>query len=170
MERWDAPSSRDLSDVGEVARAIRERGARRVGIDGCSGAGKTTLAQQLAELLDGKRLDFDDYVNKGNGFIKGLRLGELKKFINGDSTDFLFLSGICMLAVLKRIEIKADLLIYVERRSSRTRIPGDLRILDCQVDGVAHLDGYDDLYKEVGRYHAQFKPRCKADIIFPRYE
>jgi uridine kinase len=50
--------------LAALAEEIRSRAARRVGIDGVDGAGKTWLADELAERLDGAvRVRLDDFLN-----------------------------------------------------------------------------------------------------------
>ena len=50
--------------LAELVEEIRARGARHIGVDGVDGAGKTWLADELAERIDGStRIRADDFLN-----------------------------------------------------------------------------------------------------------
>ena len=50
--------------LAELTKEIDTRGARRIGVDGVDGAGKTWLADELAERIEhATRIRVDDFLN-----------------------------------------------------------------------------------------------------------
>ena len=161
-------------DPKKLAKLVRERTARIVAVDGLDGAGKTTLARRLAVELEGTTLDVDEYLDKNQGYyVRALRLGDLKSAIDAAKplNRPLLISGACLLDVLSRVSVEPDMVVYVEKRSHNSDLPCDLDILDSEERGdISHLAemGFRDLELEQGRYHADFKPRARAEVIFFR--
>ena len=148
------------------------RKSRIIGVDGCADAGKTTLARRVAKLVNGSVVDGDDYLHDKQGvFLMAWRLDYLREAIDAalSSNPPVFISSVCLLDILPRIDVKADLMVYVERRTP-SDLPGDLDILDCEKGDDSHLAEFSELNREICRYHRDFKPRARADVIFLRQE
>ncbi len=91
-----------MSTADTIERAIRERGARFVGIGGPPGAGKTTLARDVAGRFDGAlQISLDDFCwSKADRAARGLKwraaigchdfdllLGTLDRLRRGEAVD-----------------------------------------------------------------------------------
>ena len=161
----------------QLARIIEGSTSGIVGIDGCVGAGKTWLAFRLAELSGGLVIDLDSYLNKKQDcFVEAIRLTELKSAIEeAIAMDGpIFISGACLKAALSKINVDVDFTVYVEKRSSNVpSLPDDLDFLDCEENGnISSLDAeyFSNLDREIGQYHADFRPKSHADVVYLRTE
>jgi hypothetical protein len=160
-------------DSSKLADIIRDKNARTIAVDGCAGAGKTFLAEQLGNILNLSVLDFDSFLNKSRGsFIRDLKIDELVRAIQRDlAGESVVLSGLFMLEVLKKITFNVDIVVYV-KLYSKYNIPKNLHILRCEDE-----DNYQprkeiltDLDRQLCEYHRRFKPSRHADMIFIRTE
>jgi len=182
-----------FTDSSKIAGRLRTANGRLIGIDGINGAGKTTLAIKLAAELGYTHINLDDYVEKNRGtFVEHVKYNELRSAIHNAHTAVIF-DGVCLLAVLERLQRKADILIYVRRISesglwrdeTKCHIVGnvdDLILCEknthrkfCEVD--ARIEGKDfdpitcdipPIDEELIRYHHRFAPYGRADIIYDR--
>jgi hypothetical protein len=166
---------RIADDPDALAEFLRGRNVRIVGFDGCSGAGKSNLANSIRMILGGIVIDLDDYLRRKQGrFVDALRIDDLKASVceAKSKEEPVLISGVCLTRVLSRIGVQPDMIIYVEKLSP-AGVPCDLNILDCETRGnISPLENelYSDFDREVGRYHSELKPRSRADLIFMRTE
>ena len=90
----------ELRDDPEgLAKVIRDIGANTVGIDGCDGVGKSTLALRLIELLGGSIVDVDDHLERERGrYVAALRIDDFKNALNAavSPSGPRFVTGICL--------------------------------------------------------------------------
>lgn len=155
-------------DPAKVAAIVRSRGAQLIGIDGCDGAGKTTLARALAVQLGGIVVDLDDHLEKHQGvFIPALKLNDVATQLTqaAKSGRVVIVSGLCLMEVFQRIGGKPDLLIYVQR-NTQTDLPSNIVFLDAEDGYTEQLGGLSELDREIGIYHRNFQPRTSAHILF----
>jgi shikimate kinase len=175
----------------DIAKEIRRKNATVIAIDGFDGSGKSTLARELAEVLGIIHIDIDDYLEKNQGgYAKYLDYELLKKNIKQTNAPIV-IEGVCIFAILEKLKIKHDLLVYIKRLSSwgfwiddhLCDVNGDIDAfivnenikhrefceLDAQIDGGT-FDPKDcsipKLTEELIRYHYKFRPHEVADIIF----
>ncbi|HDR9189919.1 hypothetical protein [Burkholderia vietnamiensis] len=169
---------RSVEDVLARLRMV-ERGI--VTFDGCTGAGKTTMAAIASWVLGHPAIDVDLYVNKNKGsFIDELQVPKLRRYVEQAlaRSPVLLLSGVCMGWILQRIDQQSALAVYVWRRSS-IGLPYDTDIIDAE-EG-AQFEGYESIIsateydptaaaldRELHAYHADCHPVANADLLFLR--
>lgn len=170
---------RELDTPAEVAATMRELGAKRIGIDGTDGAGKSHLARAVAEDLAIPHLNLDDFVQKEQGgFVQFIKYDELR----AKATEPAFVvEGVCLLEVLARAEITIDALVYVKRYhlgywSDERELDLDEpleeflnkeRALLARISGQPAEDNF-GLGEEIIRYHYQHRPHAKAAVVYRR--
>jgi hypothetical protein len=168
-----------------------------IGVDGFSDSGKTTFVKNfLQKKLQIETIFLDDYLikNKGAYFIN-LRIDNLKQRVSSLSKSKLpfIIEGVCLLKILKEINITYDVLIYIKRTSKTLcSTPNLWRDEDnCTFAGdidewekheISQTSKYDSkanlidikeqiaLTKEIVVYHQIFKPHKNANIIYCRIE
>jgi len=119
-----------------------------IAIDGQHGVGKTTLAKQLGGALGVRCVHLNDHLDRRRGqFVECLRLPELALALRDHPV---LVEGVCMLAVMRRLEIPYDALVYVQETAPETRGRLD--------DGALAL--------EVAAYHRQFHPEDVAKFFY----
>jgi hypothetical protein len=121
-----------------------------VAIDGYLGVGKSTLATEIADLLGMRCVHLDDFLLPGRQeFVRFLHWPELARAL---ANRPVLVEGVCLLEVLGRLDVRADMLVYVdspnpEKRTATKRTP---------------------LSQEVISYHKRFRPIDVADVIYSR--
>jgi hypothetical protein len=119
-------------------------------IDGPHGSGKTTLAQEVATVLRVPCVHVDDFVTKNSGgYLDFIRRDELASTLGQRP---IIVEGVCLLEVLRRLDIKADTFVYIN-----SPLPGSHTPI-----------GRGAIAEEVRRYHAKFRPAKRADVIHIR--
>ena len=148
-----------------------------IAIDGWPGAGKTFLAETLARALEIPTFDLDSYVLKNQGeYLERIKFDELKESINNAGDQFI-LSGVFILDVFAKIELKANLHIYV-KQMSKTGFWNHEEYSESadgedpfqEIDQIAGTSGSLALERAVRDYHLARHPHCDASIIFHRIE
>jgi hypothetical protein len=123
---------------------------RIIGVDGELGAGKTTLAMRIAERLNCRHIHVDSFLIKGrSSFLPSIRYERLAQALCGPAP--VVIEGICLLAVLERLSVSADWLIFVD---GGPPLPG-ARPSPLLVD-------------ELRSYVRSYSPRSKAHRILTR--
>ena len=159
-----------------------------VGVDGVQGVGKSTLARRLANECGLCLVSLDDFLNPDqNRYVDALRIGEAQSACRAvlDAGARLVVEGLCLLEVLDRIGIRADILIYLRRCSPTGRWEDEqdftwqgteedlvARITDRALRGRTLLAGRfgstttrpPALKIEVARYHLRRRPHEHADL------
>lgn len=162
-----------LRTPAEVTDVVRSVTAGLVTFDGCTSAGKTTLAATVSKELGLPLVDLDDYVVRNEGhFVNALRSDELKAKIETElaQSPVVLVSGVCMQEVLRLIAIPAATSVYVQRNTA-VGLPGDLDFIDAESGIEAHADilqHFSELDREVYAYHRDFRPRSRADVVYVR--
>ncbi|MBN3761130.1 hypothetical protein [Burkholderia sp. Ac-20365] len=163
--------SLETADVEVLAHRVREMGNGLITFDGCMLAGKTTLMREIARRLGAQGLDLDDFVEKQRGvFVPALRLEDLTAAIRQARarSDFVLLSGICMREVLALLELDSRLTVYVQA-NNREGMPDDIDLIGAEAGRYPELiDSFGKLEVECFSYHARFRPRDGADVLFIR--
>ena len=93
-----------------VIDALRNMNARRIGVDGIDGCGKTTLAKVIATKLQRRFLSLDDYLERDKGrfldFIDYPRL-----HADASSEKVFVIEGVCLLHTLQNGKLAIDTLV-----------------------------------------------------------
>jgi hypothetical protein len=181
------------SDIGQLVDKVRTANASLIGIDGIDGSGKTTLSKKIADELGYIQIKLDDYVDRNCGtFVEHIRYDELRSSIHSTHAPII-IEGVCLLAVLEKLQRKADLFIYVRRISDygswrdedKCDIIGDVDELIlkekethrmfCEAEARIEGKNFDSnacdippLIEEIIRYHHGYAPHMRADIIYDR--
>jgi adenylate kinase family enzyme len=104
----------------ELACAIKTRFPEPgvIGIDGWTGVGKTTLAKRFAGILGGSAYDLDCALTKNKkSYVEFIQLDVINDVL-AKSNGILFLSGICIREILKRLDHSAIAHVYVKRMAT----------------------------------------------------
>jgi hypothetical protein len=137
-----------VTSVSELAAQLEKWPAGLFGIDGYQGAGKSTLAQEIAARLRVPALHLDDFLVVGEGgFVNFIRYDELAIALRARP---LVVEGVCLLAVTNRLGITPDVLVYVQ----------------CHKPAPDAPRGTGPLAAEVAAYHRDLRPADTADILY----
>jgi adenylate kinase family enzyme len=132
--------------IAELTKVISERRPQLIAIDGFLGAGKSTLAKRIAEDVEYRCINLDDFVPPNEGrFASNLDFSRLSESLKGDHLTIV--EGVCVLSVLKRIGLKCDMLIFVVGEQ-----PGNLTANPVLVN-------------EVRTYLKRWSPAKRADYV-----
>ncbi len=167
----------EVETVKELAALLKDNGHHRVGIDGHTGCGKTTLAKELSKSLGLDLLSIDDYLDRNQGsFCDQVKFKDLKTAY--DIKSGCIVEGVCLLQVLEAAQLDIDALIYVKRMQNGIWADES----ECEVN----LENVDQILEEVGkkvklinseanlpplveeiiRYHASHRPLERADFLY----
>lgn len=171
----------EFTSATELAQALRAAEARRIGVDGSDGVGKTPLAQAIAGILRYQLFSLDDYLHKEQGaFVPNIHYDKLASDL-AKAQSFV-VEGVCLLQVLARAAADIDKLVYLKR--FHLGVWADERELHLAEDVesflrkerkfVGLLGGSDQpvqnlgLAEEIIRYHASYRPQENADFVYRR--
>jgi len=184
---------KETSNINEIVELINGGTYQLICIDGVDGAGKSTLAKNLSESLGVNCITLDDYVeNEKGSYVEFLDLDRLNEALSYPLKPII-IDGICLLDVLSRIGISPDLLVYVKRMSSYgswrdedvCEITEDIEefirkeeqdlkdfcVVEAEIENSEFNEkefSFSKLRKEIFRYHYNYSPHKKADVIFAR--
>ncbi|MDX1914354.1 MAG: hypothetical protein SFU55_02120 [Methylophilus sp.] len=171
----------ETDDVDHLAAYIRDKRYCRIGVDGTSGAGKSTMASALARALGLNHVNLDDYlVKKQGGFLDHLRYDDIKR--KTSELGCFVIDGVCLLSVLEEIETSVDCLVYVKRICHGLWADEDECEVTEDVEGyirkeretVGLVEGSEKtpdtlgLAEEIIRYHDKYKPHREAELFYTR--
>ena len=181
----------EIQTVDDLAVRLQEGGYRRIGIDGFTGCGKSTLAMDLSTSLDFDLLSIDDYLDQNQGkYLDHLRLEDLQKVYESQFGGCI-IEGVCLLQVLEAAQLGIDVLIYIKRM--HREIWADERECDVNPENVNHAigemgglvtlfstmevdnpgelkAGLPKLVEEISLYHASYRPIDNANFFYLRNE
>ena len=166
-------NQRIVANTDELAELVSTAARRLVLIDGVPSAGKTSLAKELARVTTSATLDTDCFLEPGRDtYIDAIDWRALADGLNkalSNEGSRVLLSGACALYVARQLHLDEFLLIYVQRQTEQG-LPGDLDDLDAEdaTAGSCDTQAPTGLHAEVRNYHAAFRPRHQADIVFLR--
>ena len=134
------------SSITALVCEIKKKRVAVIGIDGYLGVGKTTIAALLSRRLGYTCIHLDDYLDPGKGrFIDNLDIASLEQAVR---VRPLIIEGLCLMEVLNRLYVHAELLIFVSGINA-SRNTKDSRLFD-----------------EVDRYFQKYLPSETAGVIF----
>jgi hypothetical protein len=185
----------------KILKVLKEKINRKtnliIGVDGFFGSGKTNFVKNfLQKKLQIETVFLDDYlIEKRGGYFINLRIDNLKQHVSSLLKSKLpfIIEGVCLLKILKEINITYDVLIYIKRMSKAL---GSASNLWCDEDDCTFAGDIDEwekheisrtleydskansidikeqiaLPKEVVAYHQIFKPHKVNNIIYCRIE
>lgn len=169
----------ETANADDVVKALRTANARRIGIDGIDGCGKTTLARVVTAKLQCRMFTLDDYLEKDKGgFLDFIDYQRLRS--DASAEEKCVVEGVCLLHALQRAELAIDALVYVKRR--HLGLWADERELDLnepledflknerELTAMVSDETVTDLglAEEVIRYHHAARPYNNADIVYFR--
>lgn len=132
--------------------------ANIIGIDGADGSGKTTLSKEIGQHLGLPILNLDDYLIRSQGsYVDHLKYNELLEFIEINKNT-LIIEGLCLIDVLKRIDLQLDCFIYVKLMNN---IGEWLDEEECDIKGSVN-----EMIQELGRRVKMVEPECQGISIF----
>ncbi len=182
----------EIANISDIVTLLRTPGPSLIGIDGVDGSGKSTLASSLSKELCCPHINIDDHTDKNLGeYVNHVHFDELERQLD-DAKGPIIIEGVCLLAILGRLQRSLDKLIYVKRISDY----GSWRDEDdCDVSEdindfmnkkkeeqrkfvlaeacierkeVPDDINFPELAEEIIRYHYDHRPHEKADIIYKR--
>jgi hypothetical protein len=187
-------SIKDITNTLEEIVSIKNAGI--VSVDGVDGSGKSYLACELSKSSKYAYFDIDgSYLIPNNGkFIEFINYKKLKSDINYflASGHVVVIDCICSTLILKKIDLIADVKIYVKKTIVGEWRDGKLLNYSRNVEDVlaekrkisqeleydeANIGGREpeifnfseeNMKDEILRYHFEYQPENNADIIFER--
>ncbi len=181
-----------VSEIDKIAQIIRKGNFFLIAIDGKDGAGKSALADELLFYTDYLHINLDELLEKNKGsFIDFIKYDQLER-IMAKAKKGVIVEGICVLAMLKRINREPSLLIYVKRMSptgiwideKECDTESPIEIIEQKEKGLLNFARAEAeienrifepasckisaLTKEIIQYHHKYKPHKRADIVYER--
>ncbi len=148
-----------------------------IGVDGLDGCRKTTLAVELAGHTHYRVISLDNFLDEKKGaYVDHFDFDSIRQAVQGGNS---IVEGVCLLKVLERTGLKLDLAIYVQKYCHGLWADEDWLGLDQNVE--TYLDKLsdaaeifsrektkyeEDLSTEIIRYHHEFHPHERADLLF----
>jgi hypothetical protein len=164
-----------VTAIESVIDAIKKENSLRIGIDGANSTGKSHLAKIISKELNIVCISLDDYLTTNQGtYLPNLDLDRLKRDLNKE--NHFVVEGICLLEALSRINESIELLVYVKRYYLGVWNDESICNISDDVDKVIeHEKALDKdqslgIDEEIIRYHNQYQPDKKADVVFQREE
>jgi hypothetical protein len=137
-----------MEKVRQLIEGLRSDRVRLIGVDGAPGAGKTTVARYLAKALGAVCVHVDSFLTEGQGtYVLSIDYVALRQAISQERRTAV-VEGLCLLAVLDRLSLKPDFLVYVDPES---------RFANVRKSAV--------LLSEVRDYTQTYAPRAKAQAV-----
>src|SRR5215831_4866876 len=104
----------NMTNISALVKELKSRQPRIIGVDGSLGVGKTSLARKIAKQLHCVCLHLDSFLIVGQGsFMPSLRYERLHSAIAREK-KMLVIEGICLMAVLERLSVAPDYLVFVD--------------------------------------------------------
>lgn len=182
----------ETSELSEILKILRATKPRLIGIDGVDGSGKSTLALSLSKELGWPHIDLDNYLDKNLGqYVNHIYYDTVQGRLD-DAKEPIIIEGVCLLAILKKLQRSPDMLIYIKRVSDygSWRDEDDCHVtenidefinkkkqelkkfmrIEAHIEGKAASNDVDfpELDEEIIRYHYCYRPYEKAHIIYKR--
>jgi hypothetical protein len=172
----------EFQEVADLERWLKSHMSEFVAViavDGAPGAGKSTLACNLANAIGvSEPLHLDDYLPEEPDEA-GRHYGELidqdalrRDLQSRHAADdrAVIIEGVCILDVLERIGSTPDLLIYLKRVDSDGLWPDewlcDPSLIDADHPLLAQRGA--PLDRMIVSYHLKFDPLSRAQVVFLR--
>jgi uridine kinase len=168
------------SNKFDILETIKNKSGNLIAVHGAPGAGKTTLAEFLAEELSGCLIHLDDFIQKNpegrySDFLNKDKLTQVLT-ISQTNNPIVIVEGICLLEILNSISFKPTLTIYVKNQYDKDNLKIKVDISKTAYSEViGEIDnllaripsaGGNCLDKDNARYHFENKPIGNSDIVY----
>ncbi|OGQ93087.1 MAG: hypothetical protein A2253_03155 [Deltaproteobacteria bacterium RIFOXYA2_FULL_55_11] len=165
----------ELKDIRSLIDHLKNNGVGsrplRVGIDGSYGIGKSTLAYCLACQLNVAVLSIDQFIFRdGRPYVEQIR-PEIKDLCDHyvATRRTFFIEGVCLLAVLERIGLSVDILIYIRKLDSLGEwCDSELyNGIESETEWTKKISNLPEvLEKQVAEYHFKYRPFNGAHFVY----
>jgi hypothetical protein len=171
-----------IIEIDTIESLIEEvRGKQLIAIDGCDGAGKTYLSQEIFDRMSCEVLKLDNFLDRDKGaYIKNIQFGKIKNFIERQRKTVV-IEGVCLFRILEELKLSADCFVYVKKVNERGEwLDADECLIDVSPEdrinkieqlvksSFPNFQGLSNLKKEIIKYHYQYRPYSNCDCIYIR--
>lgn len=167
-----------VSGRTKIVNEIKSNKHNLVAIHGAPLAGKSTLAEFIAEELCAVLIRVDDFILKNpkgcyTDFIDKARLREVLG-ISLANNPYVVIEGMCLLDILEKIKFKPSFIVYAKNQYDNDWINYDLsedqlnqklEEVNSIMKFVPNSDG-ECLDKDNSIYHYKYKPVRCSDLIY----
>ena len=167
-----------LNNINQLIEELKSGRYKIIGIHGAPFAGKSTLAKSLNEVFGGALVQIDNFVSmqpKGR-YPDYIDIDKLSQAIlsQKESSPIIFIEGICLLEILKKISIKPETTIYVKNQYVTDKLNYDIddEALEEKLKDIASIlrfvpnsDG-ECLDKDNAIYHNRYKPVQNSSFVY----
>ena len=182
----------ETNDISKYLNGLIGQDNYIIVIDGEAGAGKTTVAKNIALSLSAYHVEIDKYLDHNmGGYVRfidhvNLRSGVMDALDKGEP---LIIEGICVLEIMKEINLQYDILVYVKRIGAdgtwffgynfeNDKSPMDIKneharaekLLNNLLPTLKNGGSNYTVQDEIIDYHFKYKPHQIANIIYKRIE
>lgn len=164
-----------IEDYTTLRERLRPIGRPAViGVEGFTGSGKTRLSDDLARDIGGSTIHTDEYVtgeDESLPYPDRLDYSRLRSDITQANADasLIIIEGICLREVLRRLDITANLFLYLKRISEQGLWHDDFNLEDYEGEG-AIVENREEPHRSDFAYHSSIRPHEHSDIVFHRTE
>lgn len=138
---------------------------RLVGIDGFTGAGKSSLGRKIAARTAANYVELDKLTDVGLRYVEAMRYGELAQHLELPGNHVV--EGIFLQDVLREARVAASLMIYVKRLEQNGRWSDGFELSDsAELNEEQVRPAPSCLSVQVIRYHEEYRPHELADVVF----
>ena len=142
-----------------------------IGIEGCLTSGKSYLGNQLIRAFKARLVSTDDSRNDkdhtSTPYLDTLDLSRMHTAIDDimQTGKLVIVEGICLRSILKRIDLTADLFVYVKTLSEN--IDDDVWHYGYDIESFEEGEKqHQEPYISDLKYHSRVRPHERADLIY----
>ena len=165
----------EMQSFNELVECIRKNVNSNVieviGIEGCLTSGKSYLGNQLIRAFKARLVSTDDSRNDkdhtSTPYLDTLDLSRMHTAIDDimQTGKLVIVEGICLRSILKRIDLTADLFVYVKTLSEN--IDDDVWHYGYDIESFEEGEKqHQEPYISDLKYHSRVRPHERADLIY----
>lgn len=103
----------------KLMEQLNKRFIHIIGVDGCLDVGKSEFSKNLSRDVGGMHIELDHYLKDDEtlSYTDRIYYGILKKTIGDHLDEFriVIVDGVCLLWVLRKVQYKPDIYVYIKR-------------------------------------------------------